>query len=65
MYICVCIYIYIYTYLTEHRYFNKLKKVTPSVAKFFVCSKCEKATNGAQEVQPKVMCDEVETVKGF
>ena len=40
-------------------------KVTPSVARFFVCSKCEKATNGAREVQQKVLCDEVKTVKVF
>ena len=26
---------------------SKLKKVTPSAARFFVCSKCEKARNGA------------------
>ena len=44
---------------------SKLKKVTPSVARFFVCSKCEKATNGAREEPQKVMCDEVETVKGI
>ena len=44
---------------------TKLKKVTPSAARFFVCSKYEKATNGAGEVQQEVMCDEVETVKGF
>ena len=42
---------------------SKLKKVIPSAARFFVCSKCEKATNGA-EVQQE-MCDEVETMKGF
>ena len=42
---------------------SKLKKVTPSSARFLVCSKCEKATNG--EVQQEVMCDVVETVKGF
>ena len=29
------------------------------------CNKCEKATNGAGEVQQEVMCDEVETVKRF
>ena len=44
---------------------SKLKKVTPSAARFFVCNKCEKVTNGVGEVQQKVMCDEVETVKGF
>ena len=31
--------------------------------KIFVCSKCEKATNGAGEVQQEVMSDKVETVK--
>ena len=36
-----------------------------SAARFFVCNKCNKATNGAAEVQQEVMCDEVETVKGF
>ena len=30
---------------------SKLKKVIPSAARFFVCSKCDKATNGAGEVQ--------------
>ena len=30
----------------------------------FVCSQCEKATNGAEEVQQEVMYDEVETMKG-
>ena len=33
----------------------KLKKVTPSVAKFFVCSKCDKATNGVVEVQQEIL----------
>ena len=42
-----------------------MKKVTPSMARFFVCSKCKKATNGVGEVQQEVMCDGVETVKGF
>ena len=28
-------------------------------------SKCDKETNGAGEVQQEVMCNEVETVKGF
>ena len=45
--------------------YDNLKKVTPSAARFFVCSKCEKATNGAGEEQQKVMCDEMETVKQF
>ena len=44
---------------------SKLKKVTPSAARFFVCNKCDKATNGAGEVQLKVMCDKAETVKRF
>ena len=44
---------------------SKLKKVIPSAASFFVCSKCDKATNGAGKVQQEVMCDEVKTVKGF
>ena len=43
----------------------KLKKVTPSAARLFACSKCDKATNGVGEVQQDVMCDEVETVKRF
>ena len=42
-----------------------MKKVTPSAATFFFCSKCEKVTNGVGEVQQEVMCDKVETVKGF
>ena len=32
---------------------------------FFVCSKCDKATNGAVEVQQEAMCDKMEIVKGF
>ena len=48
-----------------HKRFIKLKKVTPSVARFFVCCKSDKVTNSAGEVQQKVMCDEVVTVKGF
>ena len=44
---------------------SKLKKVTPIAARFFVCNKCDKAMNGVGEVQQEVMCDEVETVKGF
>ena len=35
------------------------------MARFFVCSKCEKATIGSGEEQQEEMCDEVETVKGF
>ena len=42
-----------------------MKKVTPNEARFFVCSKCDKATNGVREVQQDVMCDEAKTVKGF
>ena len=30
---------------------SKLKKVTPSAARFFVCNKCNKATNDAGKVQ--------------
>ena len=37
---------------------SKLKKVTPRVGRFFVCSKCEKVTNSAGEVQQEIMCDE-------
>ena len=44
---------------------SKLKKITPSAARFFVCNKCNKVTNGAGEVQPGVMCNEVETVSDF
>ena len=43
----------------------KLKEVPPSAAKFFAGSKCDKATDGAEEVQQEVMCDEVETVRRF
>ena len=43
----------------------KLKKVTPSSAKFLVSSKCNKAASGAGEVQQNVMCDKLETVKQF
>ena len=45
--------------------FQEEKKKTPSAARFFVCSKCNKATNGAGEVKQEVMCDELETVKEF
>ena len=48
-----------------HERCSKLKKVTPSVAKFYICSKRDEATNGTGEVQQEVMCDEVGTVKGF
>ena len=47
-----------------HGRYSKLKKVTPSAARLFVC-KCDKATNGAGEAQQQVMCDGVETMKGF
>ena len=42
-----------------------MKKVTPSVGRCFVCSKCDKATNGAKVVQREVICGELETTKGF
>ena len=42
-----------------------MKKVTSSAKRFLFCSKCGKVTNGVGEVQQQVMCDEVETVKGF
>ena len=45
-----------------HERCSKLKKVTSSATRFFVCDKCEKATNGAEEVQLEVICDEVKTV---
>ena len=48
-----------------HARCSKLKKVTTSAARFLVCSKCNKATSGVGEVQQNIMCDEVETVKGF
>ena len=44
---------------------GKLKKVTPSAGRRFACSKCDKAMNDVGEVQQEVMCNEVETVKGF
>ena len=40
-----------------------LKKVTRSAARFFVCSTCNKTTNGAEKVQQEVMFDEVKTIK--
>ena len=43
---------------------SKLRKITASAARFLVCSKREKVTNGA-EVQQEVMCDEVQTVMGL
>ena len=42
-----------------------MKKVTPSAARFFVSSKCKKATSGAGEEQQEAMFDELETVNGF
>ena len=44
---------------------SKLKKVAPSAARFFVCSKCNEASNGARKVQQEVTCDEMETVRDF
>ena len=35
------------------------------MARFFVSSKCKKATSGAGEEQQEAMCDELETVNGF
>ena len=48
-----------------HEKYSNLKKVTPSSARFFVCSKSEKATNGAGEEQQKVMCDKSENCEGI
>ena len=42
-----------------------MKNVNANAARFFVCSKCDKTRNCEVEVQQEVMCDEVETVKGF
>ena len=42
----------------------KLKKAI-NATRFFVCSICNKATNGGKEMQQEFMCDEVETAKGF
>ena len=49
---------------------DQCKKVLPyklitSATRFFVCSKCDKATNGVGELQQKVICDKVKTVKRF
>ena len=38
---------------------SKLKKVVPSAARFFVCSKYDKTTDGAGEVRPEVKRDKV------
>ena len=35
------------------------------MARVFVCSKCNKAMNGAGEVQKEIIYDAVETAKGF
>ena len=43
----------------------KLKKVAPSAARLLVCSNREKVINGARKVQQEVICDDVETAKGF
>ena len=48
-----------------HEKCSKLKKETPSAARFSVCSKCDKATNGVVEMQQEVLSDKVEIVKGF
>ena len=32
---------------------------------FLFVVKCDKATNGAQKMQQEIVCDEVESVKGF
>ena len=47
-----------------HERCSKLKKVTQSVARFFVCYKCNKVTNGPH-VQQEVMSNEVETINNF
>ena len=43
----------------------RIGNTTPNAAKVFVCSKCDKATNRVQEIQQEIMCDELDTVKGF
>ena len=45
-----------------HERCSKLKKVAPSAARFFICCKCDKVTNGVGEVQQEVMCDEMKIV---
>ena len=43
---------------------TKMKRVTPSLAKHFVCAQCLKAKETCQQSIGK-LCDEVETVNGF
>ena len=40
------------------------KKVSSSFAQQFICRRCEDAEGGKEE-PVEVLCDEVETVKGF
>ena len=42
-----------------------MKESNSKCSKIFVYNKCKKVTNGAGEVQQKVMCDEIESVKLF
>ena len=42
----------------------KIRRVTPRLARNFVCGKCEKTVKGMVESE-EVLCDGVETVKGF
>ena len=43
---------------------TKMKKVTCSSARHFVCSGCTDVGDGTEE-PVEILCDEVETVKGF
>ena len=43
---------------------TKMKKVTRSSARYFVCRRCTDVRDGAEE-PVEVLCHEVETVKGF
>jgi len=43
---------------------TKMKRVTPRLAKDFVCRRCDKGV-GEMEQQVEKLCDEVETVKEF
>ena len=43
---------------------TKMKKVTCSTAYHFVCRRCTDVGDGTEELE-EVLCDEVETVKGF
>ena len=43
---------------------TKMKKVTCSSARHFVCRRCTDVGDGTEE-PVEVLCDEVETVKGF